>query len=309
MRRLLAIFAIIAFMSFGLAAVAHTYEVAVSPQVDENLLGEDHTVTVTIEPALIEGDSVIVEFYIDEGPNEEDYATVVLTTGETQATFTYTGDGGSGVDIILVQVTLNEIVIYSPSDYPPIFKLWLTDKVSGGGSIVQELEDAKKKDFNKISWGGWAGTFDYGEGESLGSINVTFHNVSNDELDKAKFVNYDFTGELELGIGPVEHIEYFAIEEFNPCPPESLCNAAIVEFPGLLLDEYDEVLSDCELAIYALDSGEPGVGDAIAFELDCPGDLYDYFSPVDFEEIYPPGFVRELNSGDLQTVCLPPPIP
>lgn len=303
MRRLLAIFAIIAFMSFGLAAVAHTYDVAVSPLIEENLLGEDHTVTVTIDPALAEGDSATVVFYIDYGPNEGEGATVDLAEGETQATFTYTGDGeseGELIDVILVEVSVNGTVVYETV----VFKLWLLAKVSGGGSIIQELEDAKKKDFYKVTWGFWAGITEIEGYPYWGSINVTFHNVSNDELDKAKFVSYDITGELGLGLGPLEYLDFGNFEDFIPYPPESECNAAFAVVPGQLLDEDDALLQDeCFLLIYALDGGEPNVEDAIGFELECYDETYDYDSLTDFDPIITDEPVHWLDGGDLQIVC------
>ncbi|MBW8036604.1 MAG: hypothetical protein FVQ79_13510 [Planctomycetes bacterium] len=65
-------------------------------------------------------------------------------------------------------------------------------RATGGGQIVQE-EGAKRKNWYKISFG--MGAYDLGgDGLKLDSCEVTFHNVSNNDIDKWKFVGDELTG-------------------------------------------------------------------------------------------------------------------
>jgi hypothetical protein len=285
------------------AAFANVYEVSVSPIVEANVVGEEHTVTVTINPALASGDSAEVVFSVVDGPNAGEGDTVNLGEGDSEASFTYQSNGISGIDEIMIEVEINGVPYDIPVEvnevvYPPnsVYKIWLTDKFSGGGQILEDT-GGKKKDFYKISWGGWAGTI---EGEvTIGAFEVTFHNVSNDDLDKAKFVSAD------EGMGITElYLEYYSEVSYPPAyPPESQFNAAEVEkVKGVLLDkDGNEIVpsSGWWMWIGAIDGGEPSVDDAIAFDLYDGGTCVYRSYESDFEPIW---WYSPLDSGNLQVV-------
>jgi len=286
------------------AALANSYEVSMGPMVEANVIGEEHTVTVTIEPAPAEAE---VYFEIVFGPNVGDNITIITYDGE--ASFTYTGDGNSGVDIIEAAVNVSGTYYY-PDE---VYKFWLIDKFSGGGKIIQEGE-GKSKTWPKITWGGWAGTADLGGWIELGAFEVTFHNVSENDLDKAKFVSED----QELGITELNWLIY---GDQSSCPdaypPESEANFVWLNVPGSLELEDGTVLEDCMLGIRASDNGEPGniddpegdvATDSIAFALWYDGDLiYESWLWGDFDADQDDCFSirHELDSGNLQIVVLP----
>lgn len=62
--------------------------------------------------------------------------------------------------------------------------------VNGGGQIIEEVGN-KRKDWHKISFGGWTADI----GELVGEWEVNFHNVTENEgmLDKGKFHGSEFT--------------------------------------------------------------------------------------------------------------------
>lgn len=59
--------------------------------------------------------------------------------------------------------------------------------ISGGGQILEE--SGKRKDWKKISFGGWLADI----GELVGEWEINFHNVGTDAYDKGKFHTTDFT--------------------------------------------------------------------------------------------------------------------
>ncbi|HDL89968.1 MAG TPA: hypothetical protein ENG14_03595, partial [Thermodesulforhabdus norvegica] len=74
--------------------------ITLSPATDTNLVGESHTVTAKITDQL--GNSVQgvdVDFEVLSGPNAGETG-VDTTDASGEATFTYTGDGGTGTDVI-----------------------------------------------------------------------------------------------------------------------------------------------------------------------------------------------------------------
>jgi hypothetical protein len=72
--------------------------ITLDPPSDTNPVGEDHTVTATVEEGGVPLDAD-VEFVVTAGPNAGDSGTDD-TDGNGEATFTYTGDGGAGTDTI-----------------------------------------------------------------------------------------------------------------------------------------------------------------------------------------------------------------
>ena len=80
---------------------AHTPESPVGslvllPKANVNLVGSDHTVTATLRPRRA-GETL--RFEVSSGPNGGDGGDVV-TDDRGRASFTYTGDGGEGLDVI-----------------------------------------------------------------------------------------------------------------------------------------------------------------------------------------------------------------
>jgi hypothetical protein len=287
MKKVLAIALAVALMLVLIPAavvMAQASSMTVTPEIEQNVINTPHEITADVYP----DDYYTVTFEIVDGPNTglvDDVSSNEYGVAEWEYTSTV-----SGIDEI--EVTADGITV-------TVYKIWLTDKFSGGGQILEDT-GGKKKDFYKISWGGWAGTIDDGEPFSIGAFEVTFHNVSNDDLDKAKFVSADeWMGITEL------YLEYYDNPYFLPAyPPESQYNEADVWYvPGDLLDEDgNPIAGDWWMGIYAIDAGEPSVDDAIAF------DLYDgvtlvYSSYVsDFLPIYD---YSPVDSGNLQVVVPP----
>jgi len=195
-----------------------------------------------------------------------------------------------------------------------VYKIWLTDKFSGGGKIIQEDPELKKKDWSKITWGGWAGTaWEEDTPHALGAFDVTFHNVSIDELDKAKFTT-EYLG--EFGIMLLDWLWYGNAPGPDADPPESDANFVWLNVEGSLVYRDGTVEDNWHLGIRATDNGEPGniddpdeevSSDSIVFALwDDEGTLvYESFLSGDFDAEYPFSLRHELDSGNLQIVVPP----
>jgi hypothetical protein len=266
------------------AVMAQASSMTVTPEIEQNVINTSHTITADVDP----DDYYIVTFEVVDGPNTglvDDVSSDEYGVAEWEYTSTV-----SGIDEI--EVTVDSVTT-------TVYKVWLTDKFSGGGQILQDT-GGKKKDFYKISWGGWAGTLDDGGPFTIGAFEVTFHNVSNDDLDKAKFVSADeWMGITEL------YLEYYDMTSYFPpaYPPESLYNEADVYVGGELFDEDgNPIVGDWMVGIYAIDSGEPGVDDAIAFDL-WDGETLVYAS--NFDDFEPLEWYSPLDSGNLQVVVPP----
>jgi hypothetical protein len=79
--------------------------VVLTPPVAENPVGTDHTVTATVRDSLANPLSGIeVTFEVTSGPNAGETGTAI-TDANGEATFTYTGNGGAGTDIIEASFT------------------------------------------------------------------------------------------------------------------------------------------------------------------------------------------------------------
>jgi len=82
------------------APSGYTEGITLNPPAAVNVENDDHTVTATVTNNS--GDAIVgtaVTFDVMNGPNTGDMA-MVLTDGAGQASFTYTGDGGPGDDVI-----------------------------------------------------------------------------------------------------------------------------------------------------------------------------------------------------------------
>ena len=76
-----------------------------TPLTDTNLVNENHTVTATITNGSgTPQQGIEVTFSITSGPNSGDTGTDI-TDANGEATFTYTGDGGVGTDVIVACYT------------------------------------------------------------------------------------------------------------------------------------------------------------------------------------------------------------
>lgn len=92
--------------------VPTTADIPLTPSYDLNLVGEDHTVTATVTDGGVPQEDVDVTFTVISGPNAGDNGTDT-TDANGEATFTYTGDGGVGTDLIQACFTLGNDQICS----------------------------------------------------------------------------------------------------------------------------------------------------------------------------------------------------
>ncbi len=87
--------------------------IGLDPEFAENDAGTDHTVTAFLSTDFQHADDVVdleVAFFVTEGPNQG--AGDAINTNEfAQASFTYTGEGGAGVDIIEACVPAWELCV------------------------------------------------------------------------------------------------------------------------------------------------------------------------------------------------------
>ncbi len=106
------------------------------PPKATNDLGTTHTVCATISTNVTPRTNVAVTFTISSGPNSvTNYTT--LTGSNGVACFTYTGNGGVGVDFITATYTNNGTVFSSPT----VTKLWVGACVSIGCPALQCTSD------------------------------------------------------------------------------------------------------------------------------------------------------------------------
>ncbi len=93
--------------------------ITLDPPSDTNTVGEDHTVTATVEEdgEPLDAD---VEFEVTDGPNAGDTGSD-STDGNGEATFTYTGDGGAGTD------TIEACVVDFPELCTTATKTWVVE--------------------------------------------------------------------------------------------------------------------------------------------------------------------------------------
>jgi len=171
-----------------------------------------------------------------------------------------------------------------------------------GGQIIQE-DGGKKKDWYKISYGGWAGLAGATE---YGELEVTFHNVSDPNLAdtglKTRFestsITYFFTKETPQDDEPAD-------------PPPSVHNKLVIEADGIVVNAKTGavIYTGCKLRIDAADTGEPaqdGIPDSIRFQLDYQDDsAYDYDTNPEFTPDTETASRTTIDAGNIQVVVPP----
>jgi hypothetical protein len=86
--------------------------ITVAPTHDVNPIGTVHTVTATVSPAVA---GTLVGFRVTAGPNSGQRADIA-TNASGQATFTYAGTGGAGVDTILAYADRNANLVLDATE-------------------------------------------------------------------------------------------------------------------------------------------------------------------------------------------------
>ncbi len=102
-------------------------QITLAPEIDLNPLGTDHTVSATVLEGEAPFDPLVgvdVDFEVISGPNVGDMGTDT-TDAFGIATFTYTGDGGAGVDVI--EATFVDPTTMGTITSNQILKFWDTD--------------------------------------------------------------------------------------------------------------------------------------------------------------------------------------
>ena len=75
--------------------------VTLLPVEDTNVVGADHAVSATVTDATVPIPGILVSFAVASGPNAGDDDDDIVANALGVAVFTYTGDGGAGVDAIV----------------------------------------------------------------------------------------------------------------------------------------------------------------------------------------------------------------
>ena len=102
--------------------------IALAPSSHLSLLGTNHTLTATVSPAA---SGSIVRFWVTAGPNKGDTG-VSVTNSQGRAAFTYLGNGGTGSDVIISWVDLNNNgTRQSNEPQASAVQTWSTAPVSG----------------------------------------------------------------------------------------------------------------------------------------------------------------------------------
>jgi len=198
-----------------------------------NPVNTEHTVTATVtigsdEPAP----GVLVDFTVS-GVNDD--TDIVLTDSNGKATFTYTGDGGDGIDTITVSLNPDYCPFYQAT---PVFveKYWLENFVTGGGKInMSTLELGGKK--AALTFGGTVGVL-----EGAGIV--------------GQFQIVDHTGFMRKGAVSWHCNNDFSFLNFEGGPAESpVATHDTAIFEGVFVSN----LGDTEtLRLKIIDNGEPG---------------------------------------------------
>jgi hypothetical protein len=101
--------------------------ISLSPASDTNTVGSSHSVTATVTPQL---SSVLVRFAVLSGPNKNVTGSDG-TDANGEATFTYTGSGGAGTDVIVGWVDVDgDTTIDVGEPQAVATKLWVSSGVT-----------------------------------------------------------------------------------------------------------------------------------------------------------------------------------
>ena len=145
--------------------------------------------------------------------------------------------------------------------------------MTGGGQIIDDNDgDLKKKDHERISFGGNVGI--RLDGTLHGQWQAHLHNVSDDTLDKGNFHSTS-----------IDRVVFRDLDQFeDPAPPEALWNFIRFDATGRFNGE-----DGWSVVVRATDTGEPGNGknagddtDSIRIQLYNPGGVMVYDSLTDF---------------------------
>ena len=144
-----------------------------------NPVGTDHTVTVTVDPALA-GIPVLFEI---SGPNSAESDTVI-TDGDGDAGFTYTG-AAEGIDTITACIDLdNSGTCDEGESQAEVTKTWFLQYFATGGGSIKEAK--------KVTWtfGGTVG-FDL-DMNPVGNFQIVNHVAKKScHLDEFSFLEFD----------------------------------------------------------------------------------------------------------------------
>ena len=125
--------------------------ISLDPGVAFNSVDTNHTVTATISPAVAD---IPVEFDVTAGPNFGEGGTD-STDGSGVANFTYTGDGGDGIDTITACIDLNESDTCDAGEpTATATKTWFENFLTGGGKVNFIAGNTKKAEW---TFGGTVG--------------------------------------------------------------------------------------------------------------------------------------------------------
>ena len=164
------------------------YDITLTPDYALNLVGQAHKVTATV---LVDGEepetAIEVTFRVISGPNAGKIGSVNTTAGAAE--YTYTGDGGVGIDDIQACITIGEDEICSNV----VEKEWTGETIT-----LDPLLAINRLDENQDSHTVKATIKDL-KGNFLGGVDVTFFIISgpNSSLPNATFTT-DLNGEASF---------------------------------------------------------------------------------------------------------------
>ncbi len=144
--------------------------ITLAPPSDSNMVGEDHTVTATLTDLLGNPQpGILVNFNVISGPNAG-AAGSDTTDASGQASFTYTGTGGTGIDEIQAcftnqagQVICSQIVT----------KEWIAPKGSISGMKFNDLNGNGIKDMGEPGLENWEITLTMPDGSMVTTMTLT----------------------------------------------------------------------------------------------------------------------------------------
>jgi hypothetical protein len=160
--------------------------------------------------------------------------------------------------------------------------------VTGGGQITKDTGGRKKESY-KVTYGGNVGFLS--DFSLVGQWQLVLHNVGVNSLDKAHFHSTMITS-LQF---------YYDDSLPGPTPPPANANIAFFTANGTLNGE-----TGWKIRCTLVDSGEPGVADAIAFSLWDPGDVMVYYQADEFDHdwvVFAPSLGTEVTTragGNIQ---------